>query len=59
MNENKDESVQLCPACGRRLPILDKDGGHNFHPAMGKGGEIIQVCIECKTKKIKERPAGW
>ena len=46
----ENEQTKACHECGCVLPITTVDEKLNFHPVMGHGGTLINVCTSCKTK---------
>jgi hypothetical protein len=46
-----------CPKCGKKLPTWQlffdstekkEKVGHNFCPAIGEDGQIVNLCLDCK-----------
>lgn len=50
--ETKEEVLLSCPVCGKKAPLMDENGRHNFCPTV-KDGKVVQVCMSCKGEEIK------
>ena len=54
---DKNEQMQVCGQCKRSLPVM-KDGKNNFCPSVDGKGNVINVCMECKTSEGKITESG-
>lgn len=45
------EMLRVCPRCGKKHPLFNREGGHNFIPSVRGDGEIESICIKCKVKQ--------
>jgi len=59
--EENPENLRSCPLCGKRYPVFDKNGRHNFVPASLPDSTIINICLKCKQNEGKTLPhqPGW
>ena len=45
----KNPETKTCPICKKELPLLTKDGKHNFCPHNTGPNVTIDICIKCKV----------
>jgi len=47
------EYKQTCPKCGRKLPLFNEGGQHNFCPSSEfEQGKIVDLCMKCKMEEV-------
>ena len=58
VNDPKSNPEKTCPRCGKRYPTwrlhlfigeAEKRLAHNFCPAVGGDGRVVEVCMDCKV----------